>query len=51
MMRQGKDHTAPGGPGLTRGMPSVIYLDPEKPSTAFAVGIWCEEAEAQGAVP
>lgn len=50
MMRHRKDHIAPGGPGLTRGMPSVIYLDPRKQSTACAVGIRCEEAGAQGAV-
>lgn len=49
-MRHGKDHVAPGGPGCTRGIPSVLYLFPGEPSTAFAVGIWCEEAGAQGAV-
>lgn len=45
-MRHGKDHVAPGGPGCTRGIPSVLYLIPGEPSTAFAVGIWCEEAGA-----
>lgn len=51
VMRYGKDHIAPGGPAFTRGMPSVVYLDPGKQSTAFAVGIWCEEQEPKVRCP